>query len=328
MSDETIDVVPQESVVDSPDTYQNEEADTKADADPVDDTGEQTDNLDDDEIISLDGEADETETDAAESEGDEEGEDDETEPETIEFDFGGNKLEIPKDQVPKELVGKIDEFSKNLWSDYTKKSQANAETAKQLEARQQSLAKIESLGGEALEAFTQGKSIKAELEQLNAVNVQALWQSDPDRARQLTDLKAQKSAQLQEIIATVDQYESQLDATRQQEAARLSQEGESVLNRKYKNFSSEIAPKLIDYVVQNHGMNKDEAEQWRVNPRMTEMAYKAMLYDQMRQANTPKSKPKQAKPVKAVKNAGKGRSVSSDPNKWSDAEWNKALGIK
>ena len=317
MSDTNLDVVPQESVVDFPSDYEAPEAEAEAPADALEESAN-----DDEEPVSLDGPQDEPET-SEESDAEETAE----EPEVIEFDFGGNKLEVNKGEIPPELAERVDQFSKDIWADYTKKSQANAEAAKTIKAREESLAKIESLGGEALDAFTRGKSIKTEIEQLSAVNMQALWQSDPDKARQLTDLKAAKQAELQSIIQSVDQYERKLDQARQEELARRTEDGKSKLDRKFKGFSSEIAPKLEQYVQETYGMSKDEASQWALSPDVTEMAYKAMLYDQMRAANKPKVTPKDAKPVKSMPNKGGARGATN-PNEMGFGELAKVLGIR
>ena len=69
-----------------------------------------------------------TEETSTESEGD--SEEPEKVEELVEFNFGGNKLQLPKGKVPEELEGKIQEFSNGIWSDYTKKNQDLAERAK------------------------------------------------------------------------------------------------------------------------------------------------------------------------------------------------------
>lgn len=317
MSD-NLDVVPEESVVDMPSDH---EATKAKEAEATEQEEEQP--------VSLDEPEDEAEEAESEGEEEEEAEQETEEVEMLEFDFGGNKLEIPKGSVPTELSEKIDKFSKDLWSDYTRKSQQNAEITKSLQTRAQALETLQGLNNEALDAFTQGKSIKAELEQLDAINMQALWQSDPDRARQLTDLKAQKSAQLQDIIVKVDRYEAQLAQARQQETARLADEGRQILERKFKGFSTEIAPKLVDYVVKNYGMPKEQAEQWAINPTMTEMALKAMKFDEMQRSTTKtKSTAPKAAPVKAAAKGGKG-TVVRDPAKMNMeqyAAWRKQQG--
>jgi hypothetical protein len=324
VSDENLDVVPQESVVDLP-------------------SGNQ-DNVDDwEEPVSLDGPApeeeaesdpkqDEVEADAdgEQSEENEEAEtecdDDSEDTELIEFDFGGNKLEVKKADIPPELAEKIDSFSKDIWADYTKKSQINAETSKQLKARVESLEKIETLGGEALNAFTRGKQVRSEIEQLSQVNMQEMWRVNPDKARQLSDALSAKQAELQSIIQNVDQYERQIDAARQEELARATEEGRQILDRKYKGFSSKIAPKLEAYAVQN-GIAEADAKAWAANPTVAEFAYKAMLYDQMQAAGRPKVTPKPATPVRSMKNKG-ANTNSADPSKMGFSELGKVLGIK
>lgn len=320
MSDLNPDVAPNESVVDLPSDNPSPEAAQEV-GNPSDSAAE---GLDLDEPVSLDAIEDEGNQEG-EPEGEDDGEGAET-PEVIEFDFGGNKMAIPKGAVPEELAQQIDKFSKDIWADYTKKSQVNADQAKALKARTEVLEKIETLGGEALNAFTRGKSIKAEIEQLSTVNLQQLWQSNPDRARQVSDTLAAKQAELQGIIQTVDQYEHAITNERQVDLARRADEGKQLLDRKYKGFSGEIAPKLERYVQEN-GISADEATQWSLSPVIAEFAYKAMLYDQMRAAGKPKAAPKSTpSPVKSMK--GGVSSKSTDPNKMSMAEIERALGYR
>lgn len=328
MSDINPDVVPQESVVDYPSEYEAQPEAPEAEEKPSADDARPEGAEDDEEPVSLDEpEADPEDAEPEEGESDDgEAEEDAEEDDLVEFDFGGNKLEVKKGDIPPELAEKIDEFSKDIWADYTKKSQANAETAKMLKSRAESLEKIETLSGETLDAFTRGKSIKTEIEQLSAVNMQALWQSDPDRARMLSDTLAAKQAELQGIIATVDQYESQLVQARQDELARRSEEGRQVLDRKYKGFSEQIAPKLEEYAIKN-GIPAEEAKTWHLNPVVADFAYKAMLYDQMQAAKTPKATPKTAKPVRSMKNKG-GNRQPINQNDMSFEDLGKVLGIK
>jgi hypothetical protein len=217
VSDKNPDVVPQESVVDSPSAYSENLKQSQA-IKKIDDDAVLDDSDDDEGPVSLDGpEADSEEADEVDKtkEANDEEAEEEAEEELIEFDFGGNKLEVKKGDVPPELAEKLGEFSKDIWADYTKKSQANADTAKILKVREEALQKVESLNQEMLDVFSKGKHLKSEIEQLSKVNMQALWQSNPDRARQLSDALSAKQAELQSIIQAVDQYETQIKQTRQ-----------------------------------------------------------------------------------------------------------------
>lgn len=315
MSD--MNVVPVRESVDLPSEYAPEagvEAESLANT-PAEGPEEEPVSLESSESNSNDEESGEEEILEEESE----------EVEFIEFDFGGNKLEVKSGDIPHEVAEKLEKFSKDIWADYTKKSQVNAEVARTLKAHEEAFATIENLGTEALNAFALGKNVKAEIEQLSAINLQELWRSNPDNARQITDLKAAKQAELQSIINEVDQYERQLIRARQEDLARRTEEGRSKLDRKFKGFSTEIAPKLEMYVQETYGMSAEEAAQWSLSPDVTEMAYKAMLYDQMRSANKQKKITKTAKPVTAMPNKGGGKSTRQ--NDVSFGELGKILGL-
>lgn len=256
----------------------------------------------------------------AEAEGVEtEAEQTETEPEAeqteeIEFDFGGNKFKVPKGSIPDEIADQLDKFTKGTWSDYTRKSQEVAEVRKSVEARAQAVAKLESINGEVLNAYSKGLQIKAEIEQLRAIDVNALWQSNPDQARRVSDLMAQKSAEFNATVNKVAQLETGLTQAQEAEAARRAQEGEAVLERRIKGFSQKV-PEIIDYVAQNYGIDKDHAAKvWRQDPATAEMAYKAMMFDRMQSAGKKPAPvaPKTAAPMVAMK--AKGASPASNLN--------------
>jgi len=235
-------------------------------------------------------------------------------PEEIEFDFGGNKFKVPKGSIPEEIADQLDKFTKGTWSDYTRKSQEVAEVRKSVEARAHAVAKLENLNGEVLNAYSKGLQIKAEIEQLRNIDVNALWQSDPDQARRVSDLMAQKSAEFNATVNKVAQLETGLTQAQEAEAARRAQEGEAVLERRIKGFSQRV-PEIIDYVAQNYGIDKDHAAKvWRQDPATAEMAYKAMMFDRMQSAGKKPAPvaPKTAAPVTAMK--AKGASPASNLN--------------
>jgi len=258
----------------------------------------------------------------AEGEGsDEESDEEEQEPEVDIFDFGGNKMELPKGSVPEELRAKIEEFSKGTWSDYTRKSQAIAEQAKALEARESAVEKIVSLNGDALQTYSQGLQIKAELEQLSRIDMNAMWQSDPDQARRVSDRLAQKQAEFQSVVSKVSNYEQQLSQAQQAELARRKDEGKAVIERTVKGFVADHLPAVLDYAAESLGISREEAERdWALSPKVTLWAHKAMLYDRM-QAKTKAPAPKQqtAAPVTPIK--GKGGKAAKDPDKMTPDEW-------
>ena len=259
--------------------------------------------------------------------------------ETIEFDFGGTKLEVLKDSLPPELAGRVQEFASGIWSDYTGKSQANADMAKGLEARSSALDNLTQLNGDVLTTYTRGMQIQSEIAQLRQVDTNALWNSqDPDpavrqeqsdRARRVSDLLSQKQSEFDNVVAQVGEYETRLNSAQAEESVRVAEKGKAVLDGRIKNFSSEKAPEVVKYAIAS-GMDKATAEEWSHNPRVTEWAYKAMLYDRMatkRKQVSRKSTSAVAQPVTQMKSAGNAGVVSNDPEKMSMGQLSKHLGL-
>ena len=100
-----------------------------------------------------------------------------------------------------------------------------------------------------------------------------------------------------------------------------------MLDKRIKDFSTKHAPEVVKYAVEKYGMSQADADQWAMNPVVTEMAHKAMLYDRMQaKAARPNPKPAQAKPVPAMKTKG-GAGGTNDPDKMSMTQLGKHLGL-
>ena len=272
-------------------------------------------------------EAQETsEDDAQEDEGEaEEGEAEEIE--LVEFNFGGNKLEVKKGDLPPELEARVQEFSDKTWSDYTKGKQAVAEEAKQIASEREAVMKMTTLNGEALQTYSRGLQVRQELEQLSQVDLNLEWQSNPDRARQISDTIAGKQAELSNIIDAVGKTEQAMDQAKQDDLVRRKDEGRARLDSRIKDFTTTHAPEVVKYAVEM-GMSQSDADGYAMNPIVAEMGYKAMMYDRMQaKATKPKSRPAQTKPVVPMKTAGKSSPGKTDVNKMSFRELGKHLGI-
>jgi hypothetical protein len=274
-------------------------------------------------------EAAEESEDDAEADGEGDDTDEEKPVEMDVFDFGGNKLEVPKGSVPEELAAEIDKFTKGTWSSFTKGSQANAEQAKALTARAEAVDRMTTINGEALASYSHGLQLRQEIEQLSLseAELQAEWQSNPDQARRRSDMIASKQAEFQNVIAVVGQHEAALDEAQQGEFVRRSEEGKATLDRRIKDFSTKHAPEVVEFVVKEFGMDQADADKWAVNPDLTQMAYESMMFRRMQaKAKAPNSKPAPAKPIKAMK--AKGTSgANRNLDTMSDKEFRKAAGI-
>ena len=185
------------------------------------------------------------------------------------------------------------------------------------------------LNGEALQTYSVGLQLRNDIQQLQSVDLDTLWQSNPDQARIYSDSLAQKQAEFQNIVSLVDQQETALNEAKQSHSVRRGQEGRKALNEKIQDFETKVAPKVVDYVMDSYGWDKATAEKWDQNPDMTDMARKAMLYDQSQakmQSASKKTAPK-AKPVASMKAKGKG-ATTSDPSKMSMEQLSKHLKLK
>ena len=261
---------------------------------------------------------------------DSDGEDDaEQEPEYDEYDFGGNKLKLPKGSVPDELREQVEKFSKGTWADYTRKSQEVAEARKAVEARESVVTKLAGLSDDLLDTFTYGKQVKAELAQLDRFDLNALWQSDPDQARRISDLKASKQAEFHSVVAQVAQKEQALGQTQAEETARRAEEGKAFINRQVKDFETKHLPELIDYAVKNLGISKEAAaSDWALSPAITLAVHKAAMYDKLQAKAATAARPQPnapAVPMTPVKGNGgtasKHLDLNRDAAKISADEW-------
>ena len=262
------------------------------------------------EIVSAPDQVDGQETQSAEPE----------QPEEIEFDFGGNKLRIPKGTMPDEIAEKLDQFTKGTWSDYTRKSQEVAEQRKALQAEAEYVARVKTLTDEGQRTFARGLQLREEVEQLSKVDLQALWQSDADQARRVSDLLSAKQAEFQRVVAKVGEYEAQVARAEQETTARREQDGRDYVAKTVKGWSDTHAAEAVAYAVK-HGVPEEHAKQWARFPREAVWAWKAAQFDKLQAAA--KAPPKPAAPPTVPVAAVKGRPAPAapDPDKMSDDQW-------
>jgi hypothetical protein len=242
-------------------------------------------------------------------------EDDEELPEYREYNFGGKEFKVPKNALDDAQSEEFEAYGKGLQSDYTRKTQELSEARKTIEAREKSAEKLLSLQGDTLDIYSKGLAIRQELQQLNQIDLQSLWQSNPDQARQISDTLSQKQAEFDSTVNQVSQKEAEMAHAQQAQLHSRAEQGEKTLNARIPDFSKKVGS-VIDYVAKEYGINKKEAEAaWRGDPLTSELAYKAMLYDNMKAKVKKGSKvaPTTATEATPVKGRG-GRSKSNVPS--------------
>ena len=232
-----------------------------------------------------------------------------------EFNFGGKEFKLRKDALDDEQAEQFEAYGKGLQADYTRKTQEIAETRKQIEAREASAEKLLSLQGDTLDVYSKGLAIRQELAQLNQIDLNALWQSNPDQARQVSDTISQKQAEFNATVQQVSAKEAQMSQARQAEYQAKAAQGEKILNDRIPGFTAK-SNEVIDYFCKTFGASKKDAEAgWKSDPVTSELAYKAMMYDKIKENAKKGSKvtPTPATETKPVKGKG-GRHQSNIPS--------------
>ncbi len=249
---------------------------------------------------------------------------DEDVPEYREYDFGGKKHQINKNEpMSDEESEQFESYGKGLQSDYTKKTQELAEHRKHIEAREQSVEKLLSLHGETLDIYSKGLAMRQEIAQLKGIDLDQLWQSNPDQARQVSDAISQKTREFHATVQQVSDSEGHMAHTQQVDRQAREIEGEKTLNARIPQFTEKVG-EVIDYFCKTFGADKKATEAgWRSDPVVTELAYKAMMFDKMKAKVKKGSKvnPATATESKPVKGKG-GRHKSNTPtDKDSAKDW-------
>lgn len=285
---------------------------------------------------ATDDEQPETDELDADAEGDEDtAEDDEEVVEKVEIDLGGNKLSLNKGDVPDDVLEQVQSFVKDSWAATTKRNQENAEKARSLEAREAALGRLDRLEEQTLEAYSDGHNALKQLQKLpTPEQVRQLWQSpnplDRDRARQLSDTRAELERDYNDAIAKVNEHEKTYFSERDAEMQRRREEGKQLVERMSPGFTKDLDA-VIEYASSDLGVDEKAArEGWADNPAMAVAVRKAMLYDRMKAAQQKQGAGKQ-KPVKAPEPSkplkGKGGPSTPDISRMSEAQMAKHLGL-
>jgi hypothetical protein len=277
-------------------------------------------------------EAVDTQDDGAETPAEEQPEAVAEEPEEVELSFGAKTLKVAKSAIPESVLSELEEFTKGVQGDYTRKTQEVAEQRKEVEAKRELFEKLSTLKGEALSAFSAGQRLASEIQQLEQIDLNAVWQSDPDQARRIGDALSIKRAEFQKYVNAVSAHEAAMEAEQQRAIAKLEEAGRAEMRRVVKGFDENAEREMVAYAVKN-GIDEQDAKRWPLNPKTAQMAWKAMQFDklqaQTKAATAAKPPPAPAAPVKSV--AGKVTAAPRNPDQMSDEEyyrWEMAQHVK
>lgn len=276
----------------------------------------QADEPEQDDIADTEApEADEVETAEADAQAEGEGEEGDggDDPEdAIEFDFGGNKVRVAKDVPVAEVAEQLREYTESVTRGANEKFQQAAEVRKVAEAERQSLAELSDLNTEALEAYAAAASIRDRIAAIEGIDLNRLWQSNPDQARRASDELTKLRNQQQAATAELDRIQGGLKAKRDEMSARAIEAGKARVAKLDPDFARQ-ADDVVKYVTTTYGIPEEQAKQWPASPEIAVMARKAMLYDRAQTAGKkqPPRKIQEAAPVRSI--SGKGGNARPGP---------------
>jgi hypothetical protein len=243
--------------------------------------------------------------------------------EEIELSFGAKTLKVAKSAIPDDVRAELEDFTRNIQGDYTRKTQEVAEQRKEVELQRELYGKLQTLGGEARTAFYAGEALLKELQQLEQIDLRQLRQSNPDQARWISDEIAIKRGEFNRQVNAVSHYEQAMTAEEQRAVATLAEAGRARIAKTVRGFDQAAERQMIEYAVKA-GISEQDAQKWPLNPITAEFAWKAMQYDKLhastKAATAAKHNAAPSAPVRAVSGKSTGASVKS-PEQMSDDEY-------
>ncbi len=243
------------------------------------------------------------------------------EADTVEFDFGGTKARFAKDAPVADAAAALQAYARQVTAGANQKFQDAAEIRKSAEAAKASLDRLSELNTDALEAYAAAAGIRDRIGALEGIDLQRLWQVQPDQARRLSDELS--SLRQQQALATDRLDRVQADIRRQHGARREAAmaEGRQKVARLDPGFDRQAA-EVVDYVQQAYGLSAEQAEAWPLSPEIAVMARKAMLWDRAQgasKARRPGVQAQEARPVRSLAGTGGGAAAGPQDRQGVDA---------
>lgn len=223
--------------------------------------------------------------DAPESDDVGEGADATEELEEVEIDFGGNKRAFKKNATVAEIHGELQDYAKSLYSDYISKTQQAAEIRKRAEQQAQDLEMLGSVSQEYHITLGRAMTAQQELNRLRQIDLNALWNANPDQARRVSDMLRQKEVEVMGYGDALQAAELKVTKSKQELVERTKAEGKARIEKVIPEFSTRHLSAVVDYISSNYSITKEDAlDQWAASPDVTVMAWKAMQYDKAAKA--------------------------------------------
>jgi len=253
----------------------------------------------------------------------------ESEPEPEEeVRIGERTYKVKKGTLPEELAAEL----RSLPEEQERRQREAQERLESLNAREQTLDQLGHLNEDILNSYAEGRALMQRLEKFDQIDMNRLWQEDATKAGRIAYQRQVTKDQLDRVRDQVAAKEAELHRTRDGEMARRLEEGRREVKRSIPEWNADTEKQIVEYVTSQHGIPETQAKNWALNPSVTRLAYKAMLWDRAQSQAKAKSAPQAAKPaqqqrpVKPVAKSG-GRTEATpnrpDGDRLSINEWMK-----
>lgn len=242
--------------------------------------------------------------------------------EEFELDVAGTKHKFPKGTPIEEALEKVQAYSKGLEAKLTRESQSIAEKSKAVAEAEKVVARLQNLGFEKARDLARGEQLANYVAQYETPQAQAqlnaLWTSNPDEARRISDSLVQARSEYASIESRIAQYGQQLNEAERQAVEVRSREGEAAVTKAIKGWNSQIESEVVAYAIKE-GVRPEHAKTWRLNPYATITTWKALQFDKMqakaKSAAQPIPVPAPKAPVTSVKGGKVAASSTPDLEK-------------
>lgn len=248
-------------------------------------------------VLDTEAQTQEVEQQAEEGELDEFGEPIAREPEDEEIDLDDLKLKVPKDQAQKVREALLRQ------ADYTRKTQALAESQKALEAER---ASVQQASQAEIGALAQVSAIDQQLAQYQRVDWTAWENEDPFAAQsgwreyqQLKDARGQAAGQYSHLV-------QQRTLQAKQEADKRLEAGRAQLAREIKGWSDDLGAQLLDTGVKQYGFERGEIEESFDDPRLIKVLHDAHQFHLLNKKTKQAQSHEAAQTAKPAAKAGGG----------------------
>lgn len=185
------------------------------------------------------------------------------------IEFDGKRWELPPG-TPPEVAAGVKKMADDLKADYTRKRQAAAAEEQQVKQHAQTISELRQIMAATEEVRSQRVLIASQLQQLKAIDWDALAHADPGRAvalqaqqQRLIEAQQQAEGQAQQLAFAERQ---RMQAAKQEAMARVIEDAPKIIPGFNQRINVELMETLIDC-----GFDADQARDSMTSPQLLKL---------------------------------------------------------